>query len=79
MVQDFCFFFEYHEFYKNYFAKESIKKLQTYLNINPLGYRPEIEKFQELEEFKITISKNIEFIDKIILKIREFERLYNLK
>ena len=39
----------------------------------------EIEKFQELEEFKITISKNIEFIDKIILKIREFESLYNLK
>lgn len=72
-------FFEYHEFYKGYFAKEPVKKLQTYLSINPIGYRPEIEKFQELEEFKTTISKNIEFIDKIILKIREFESLYNLK
>lgn len=71
-------FFEYHEFQKDYLAKEPVKKLQTYLSINPIGYRPEIEKFQELEEFKITISNNIEFIDKIILKIREFENLYNL-
>ena len=72
-------FFEYHEFYKGYLAKEPVKKLQTYLSINPIGYRLEIEKFQKLEEFKITISNNIEFIDKIILKIREFENLYNLK
>lgn len=56
-----------------------MEKLQTYLSISPIGYRPEIEKFQELENFKITISNNIEFIDKIILKIREFENLYNLK
>ena len=53
--------------------------MQTYLSINPIGYRPEIEKFQELEEFKITISNDTGFIDKIILKIREFESLYNLK
>lgn len=72
-------FFEYHEFHQGYLAKEPVKKLQTYLSINPIGYRPEIEKFQKLEEFKITISNNIEFIDKIILKIREFESLYNLK
>ena len=72
-------FFEYHEFHQGYLAKEPVKKLQTYLSINPIGYRPEIEKFQKLEEFKITISNNIKFIDKIILKIREFESLYNLK
>lgn len=71
--------FEYHEFQKDYLAKEPIKKLQTYLSINPLGYRPEIEKFRKLEEFKITISNNTEFIDKIILKIREFEKMHNLK
>lgn len=44
-----------------------------------MGYRPEIEKFQELENFKITISNDTRFINKIIWKIREFENLYNLK
>lgn len=72
-------FFEYHEYQKDYLAKEPVKKLQTYLSINPIGYRPEIKKFQELENFKITISNNTEFINKIILKIKEFENLYNLK
>lgn len=72
-------FFEYHEFYKNYLAKEPVKKLQTYLSINPIGYRLEIKKFQELENFKITISDDTGFINKIIWKIREFENLYNLK
>jgi len=71
--------FEYHEYQKDYLAKESVKKLQTYLSINPLGYRPEIKKFWELEEFKITISNDVKFIDKIILKIREFEKIHNLK
>lgn len=72
-------FFEYHEFHQGYLAKEPVKKLQTYLSINPIGYRPEIEKFQKLEEFKITISNDTEFIDKIISKIKEFENLYNLR
>lgn len=72
-------FFEYHEFYKNYLAKEPVKKLQTYLSISPIGYRPEIEKFQKLEDFEITISNDTEFIDKIISKIKEFENLYNLR
>lgn len=72
-------FFEYHEFHQGYLAKEPVKKLQTYLSINPIGYRPEIEKFQKLEDFEITISNDTEFIDKIILKIKEFENLYNLR
>lgn len=72
-------FFEYHEFQKDYLAKEPVKKLQTYLSISPIGYRPKIEKFQELENFKITISNDTEFVDKIIWKIKEFENLYNLR
>lgn len=72
-------FFEYHEFQKDYLAKDPVKKLQTYLSISPIGYKPEIEKFQELEDFEITISNDTEFINKIISKIKEFENLYNLR